>query len=157
MKAIIAMTPNGGIGLNNQLPWESLECDLKRFKELTTGQTIVMGRSTWESLPKKPLPNRKSIVISSSDLSLPDDVDQIDVDQIRGIESIPSDAWIIGGAKLFDSTIHLVDEIHLTVTKQRYKTDAKIDISFLKDFRLAHFENLSDNTYSILQRNATTP
>ena len=61
MKAILAMTPNGGIGLNNQLPWDSLEGDLKRFKELTTGQTIVMGRSTWESLPKKPL----SFVIES--------------------------------------------------------------------------------------------
>lgn len=152
MKAILAMTPNGGIGLNNQLPWESLECDLKRFKELTTGQTIVMGRSTWESLPRKPLPNRKSIVVSSSQLELPEGVDQT-----HNIESIPFDAWIIGGAKLFDSTIHLVDEVHLTVTKHRYQTDAKIDISFLKDFHLVHFENLSDNTYSILKRNATTP
>lgn len=152
MKAILAMTPNGGIGLNNQLPWESLECDLKRFKELTTGQTIVMGRSTWESLPRKPLPNRKSIVVSSSQLELPEGVDQT-----HNIESIPADAWIIGGAKLFDSTIHLVDEVHLTITKHQYKTDAKIDISFLKDFHLVHFENLSDNTYSILKRNATTP
>lgn len=152
MKAILAMTPNGGIGLNNQLPWESLDGDLKRFKELTTGQTIVMGRSTWESLPRKPLPNRKSIVVSSSQLELPEGVDQI-----RGIDAIPFDAWIIGGAKLFDSTIHLVDEVHLTITKHQYKTDAKIDISFLKDFHLVHFENLSDNTYSILKRNATTP
>ena len=84
MKAILAMTPNGGIGLNNQLPWESLEGDLKRFKELTTGGTIVMGRSTWDSLPKKPLPNRKSIVISSADLDLHEGVDQI-----RSIEEIP--------------------------------------------------------------------
>lgn len=152
MKAILAMTPNGGIGLNNQLPWDSLEGDLKRFKELTTGQTIVMGRSTWESLPKKPLPNRKSVVISSSGLDLPEGVEQI-----RAIEDIPEDVWIIGGAKLFDSTIHLVDEIHLTVSKHQCKTDAKIDIGFLKEFHLVHFENLSDNTYSILQRNATTP
>ena len=149
MKAILAMTPNGGIGLNNQLPWVSLECDLKRFKELTTGGTIVMGRATWDSLPKKPLPNRKSIVISSADLDLPEGVEQI-----RSIEEIPEDAWIIGGAKLFDSTMHLVSEIHLTVTKYPYKTDAKIDIGFLKDFHMEHFENLSDNTYSILKRNA---
>jgi dihydrofolate reductase len=152
MKAILAMTPNGGIGLNNQLPWDSLEGDLKRFKELTTGQTIVMGRSTWESLPKKPLPNRKSVVISSSVLDLPEGVEQI-----RAIEDIPEDAWIIGGAKLFGSTIQLISEMHLTVSKHQYKTDAKIDISFLKDFHLVHFENLSDNTYSILKRNATTP
>ena len=152
MKAILAMTPNGGIGLNNQLPWDSLEGDLKRFKELTTGQTIVMGRSTWESLPKKPLPNRKSIVVSSSILDLPEGVEQI-----RSIEEIPEDAWIIGGAKLFGSTIQLISEMHLTVSKHQYKTDAKIDIGFLKDFHLVHFENLSDNTYSILQRNATTP
>lgn len=149
MKAILAMTPNGGIGLNNQLPWESLDGDLKRFKELTTGQTIVMGRSTWESLPKKPLPNRKSIVVSSSIIDLPEGVEQI-----RAIEDIPEDAWIIGGAKLFDSTIQLISEMHLTVSKHQYKTDAKIDISFLKDFHVVHFENLSDNTYSILQRNA---
>jgi dihydrofolate reductase len=55
MKLIVACDPKGGIGYNNKLPWSKIEGDLPRFKELTTGKVILMGRNTWDSLPKKPL------------------------------------------------------------------------------------------------------
>ena len=69
MKLIIACDPKGGIGFNGKLPWTNLQGDLLRFKELTTGKVILMGRNTWESLPKKPLPNRINVVVSSNTIS----------------------------------------------------------------------------------------
>ena len=62
---IWAQDKNGVIGVNGQLPWHIPE-DLYNFKRLTSGHPIVMGRKTWESLPFKPLPNRRNIVLSSS-------------------------------------------------------------------------------------------
>ena len=55
MKLLVACDPNGGIGYKKKLPWTNLRGDLQRFKQLTENQVIVMGRHTWESLPKKPL------------------------------------------------------------------------------------------------------
>lgn len=68
--AILAMTNEGIIGKNNSLPWNIPE-DLKRFKELTTDQVVVMGRNTFFSLPEKfrPLPNRRNIVFSSEKIA----------------------------------------------------------------------------------------
>ena len=71
MKLILACDPTGGIGKDNQLPWSMLEGDLPRFKSLTANQVIVMGKNTWLSLPKKPLPSRLNFVVSSSLLDLP--------------------------------------------------------------------------------------
>ncbi len=65
---IAAVSPEGVIGVGNDLPWH-YSADLKRFKRLTMGNTIVMGRLTWESLPKKPLPGRRNIVITSRELA----------------------------------------------------------------------------------------
>ena len=61
---IWAQDNRGGIGENGNLPWHISE-DLKNFKKITSGSTIVMGRKTWESLPIKPLPNRDNIIMST--------------------------------------------------------------------------------------------
>ena len=61
--AIVAVDSNWGIGYNGDL-LESIPADLKHFKEITSGHTIIMGRKTWDSLPKKPLPNRTNIILS---------------------------------------------------------------------------------------------
>ena len=66
MNAILACDIKGGIGYQNKLPWTNIQGDLVRFKNLTKDQVIVMGRNTWDSLPKKPLPNRLNIVISNT-------------------------------------------------------------------------------------------
>jgi dihydrofolate reductase len=65
ISAIVAVDKNWGIGFNNDL-LEHIPEDLKRFKELTTGNTVIMGRKTWDSLPKKPLPDRLNIIITSN-------------------------------------------------------------------------------------------
>lgn len=68
--AIVAYDRNRGVGKNNQLPWH-LPQDLKHFKETTKNGVLIMGRKTWESLPLKPLPDRKCIVVSSTQTSYP--------------------------------------------------------------------------------------
>ena len=65
ISAIVAVDANWGIGYNGQL-LEHISDDLKRFKELTSNNTVVMGRKTWESLPNKPLPNRFNVVLTST-------------------------------------------------------------------------------------------
>ena len=62
---IVAVAQNGAIGKNNDLLWH-LGSDLKRFKQLTMGHPVVMGRRTWDSLPKKPLPGRQNIVMTNN-------------------------------------------------------------------------------------------
>lgn len=79
--AILAMTNDGIIGKNNSLPWDIPE-DLKRFKELTTNQIVIMGRNTFFSLPEKfrPLPNRRNIVFSSEKIA--------DVETVESFEEL---------------------------------------------------------------------
>ena len=65
LSIIVAMAQNRAIGKDNDLLWH-LSSDLKRFKQLTTGHPVVMGRRTWESLPKRPLPGRRNIVLTQN-------------------------------------------------------------------------------------------
>jgi len=149
MKLIIACDPNGGIGYENKLPWSKIEGDLPRFKALTTGKKIVMGRNTYESLPIKPLPNRINIVVSSK--------------LIEGVLTIPNisildsinlkDAWMIGGAKLVNTNWWCIDEIHLTKTFTEYTCDSFIDLLYLeKLFKLETVEGFNDHVYQIWKR-----
>ena len=62
---ILATDKNGGIGYKNRLPWPSLKKDMEKFKSLTSNNICIMGSNTWNSLPKKPLPNRINVVLSS--------------------------------------------------------------------------------------------
>ncbi len=149
MKLIVACDPKGGIGYNNKLPWTNIQGDLPRFKELTTGKVILMGRNTWESLPKKPLPNRINVVVTKQ--NIPD---------VTTLSSLPerdnmdlSDVWLIGGAKLINSSWHLIDEIHLTRTIAEYTCDVSIDIVKLeREFMCWFKEQHTDHTYEIWKR-----
>lgn len=145
MKLIVACDPKGGIGYNNKLPWSKIEGDLPRFKELTQGQNIVMGRNTWESLPKKPLPNRTNYVLSSKM------VDQAVT--VFTIDLIPNDSWIIGGAKVIETCWSLIDEIHLSRTFTEYTCDTFIDLVKLEEDFVCWFKDtLTDHTYEIWKR-----
>lgn len=149
MKAILAADPQGGIGYRGRLPWSRLEGDLARFKILTSGQTVIMGRNTWESLPFKPLPNRTNIVVSKQNLVLPTGVIQVkDIGEISD-----TNAWCIGGAGLFNSLITQIKELHLTRARQTFLCDTYIDLVYLESiFTIRARENFSDNTYEIWEK-----
>lgn len=144
IKAIAAMSLNRTIGINGKLPWHLPE-DLKRFKSLTLNQPIVMGRKTWESLPKKPLPDRLNIVISSTP-----------VDGAAWFSSIESllashgDFWAIGGASIYKQLMPLVQRLELTLVKQNIDGDAFFP-EFEDEFLLIcreDFEGYQFKTYS---------
>jgi len=149
MKLILACDPKGGIGYQNKLPWSHIEGDLPRFKELTTGKVVFMGRNTYESLPVKPLPKRINVVVTSTFIN-----DVITIPRISIRDSIHyKDAWIIGGAKLVNTSWWCIDEIHLTKTLSEYTCDAYINLLHLEtNYGLESVEGFNDHIYQIWKR-----
>ena len=111
LKAIAAISLNGVIGKDGDLPWRLSE-DLKWFKKITTGHTILMGRKTWESLGR-PLPNRRNLVLSRS--MKPSDGMEV----IRSIDALDdlalkSDLFVIGGGEIYRQLLTDCSELYLT-------------------------------------------
>ncbi len=127
---IVAAAENNAIGKDNDLIW-SLPNDLKRFKKLTSGHSIIMGRKTFDSFPGL-LPNRKHIVISrNKNISFSDEVTVVNnfEDAIRetGDDENP---FIIGGGQIYKLAMDLGDKIELTRVHEEFKADTffpKID------------------------------
>ena len=150
MKLIVACDPKGGIGYQNKLPWSNIEGDLPRFKNLTQGQVVVMGRNTWESLPKKPLLGRLNFVVTSHKLNLP--FGALSVLNLNHFSEFKN-AWLIGGAQLINSSWHMIDEIHLSRTFTEYTCDTFIDLVKLEnEFMCWQKENFADHSYEIWKR-----
>ena len=110
---IVAINKNNGIGYKNELLYW-LPNDLKRFKSLTTGHTIIMGRKTFESLPKGALPNRRNIVLSHKNLIL--DGAECFHSLNEALEACKEDdeVFIIGGASLYKEAMPLADRLYIT-------------------------------------------
>lgn len=113
---IVAVAENNAIGIRNTLPWYLPE-DLKFFKRTTLGKPVIMGRKTYESLGK-PLPGRLNIVLTHQrGMEVPDGVllyEDVN-DAIRYLEDMSCDeCFIIGGGKVFESTLPLVDRLYIT-------------------------------------------
>ena len=129
---IWAQDENGGIGKDGKLPWHISE-DLKNFKKLTSGSTILMGRNTWESLPARPLPERRNIVLSSKVLS---DVECY-ASAEECIETLDGDGteklFVIGGSTVYRNFIYRADELHITnVDEITQGIDAYFPVTMLK-------------------------
>ena len=136
---IAAMTDRGVIGRDNGLPWKLSE-DLKRFKRLTLGHPVIMGRKTWESLPKKPLPERPNIVLSRSPgLEAQGAVVCATLKQAVG-ELAPSHklAFVIGGAGLFAEALPLAEILHLTLVHHEFEGDV-----FFPEFDRARWREIA--------------
>lgn len=108
-RLIWAQSTSGVIGRNNGIPWRLPE-DQARFKELTLGQTVVMGRLTWESLPAKvrPLPGRRNIVVSRDAGYVAEGADVVTELPEAG------DVWVIGGAQLYGLALPLAERCEIT-------------------------------------------
>lgn len=110
---IAAVAKNRAIGYKNKLLYW-LPNDLKRFKALTTGHTIIMGRNTYESLPKGALPNRRNVVLSRTAKQIPGcDVYPTLEDALQSCQS-DEDVYIIGGARVYRQAISMADRLCLT-------------------------------------------
>ena len=150
---IVAVGNRGEIGYQNQLLCH-LPADLKHFKELTTGHTILMGRKTWDSLPKKPLPNRRNIVISrNKDLRMDGaEVFSSPEEALKNIE-VGEEVFIIGGEQIYQLFVNKADIIHLTHILADFEADAffpKIDSEEWELCEENPFEKDEKNPYNFI-------
>ena len=129
ISAIVAVDENWGIGFNGEL-LEKIPEDLKYFKELTTGNTVVMGRKTWDSLPIKPLPNRGNFIISrETPLLMENKAIRMNLDMIKDTIEANKDEnyFIIGGGQIYKELLPLCDRVYVT---KIFKSHENVDTYF---------------------------
>jgi dihydrofolate reductase len=145
---IVAADEQGGIGRDGSLPWHLPE-DLKRFKALTLGKPIVMGRKTWDSIGR-PLPGRRSLVVSRRRDFAPPGVEVFDslAAALAAAESQP-ETCVIGGAQIYAQALPHADVIHLT----RVHTSAGAD-TFFPALDAAQWEEIAREDRSADERHA---
>jgi dihydrofolate reductase len=120
-KAIAAMSLNRVIGQGNRIPWHLPE-DFKWFKKMTTGQVIVMGRRTFESIGK-PLPNRTTVVLSRTGFQFPG-VRTVSALSEIDLENEIRDLFICGGAQIYAQALPLCSDLYLTLVNRKMDGDA---------------------------------
>jgi dihydrofolate reductase len=149
--AIAAMSQNRVIGRGNQIPWHLPE-DFKWFKQMTTGQIVVMGRKTFESIGR-PLPNRTTIILSRSNFQI------AGVQTVDALEKLPSDPerkiFICGGAQIYEQTLSSCSDLYLTVVKRvipdgdaffppfEYLFELAETIRDTDDFKILHYRRVT--------------
>jgi len=156
---IAAVAQNNALGKDNDLLWH-LPDDFKRFKSLTTGHYIIMGRKTFESFPK-PLPNRTHIIITrQKEYPVPDNC-FVANSLTKAIEMCPKneDIYIIGGGEIYKQSMDTVDTIYLTLVNVTMDADvyfpeidlAKFDLVW-EEKHLADDKNSLDYTFQKFER-----
>ncbi|MGM8216399.1 dihydrofolate reductase [Bacillaceae bacterium W0354] len=137
LSVIVAMDENNVIGYQNDLPWH-LPNDLKRFKRITTGHTIVMGRKTYESIGR-PLPNRQNIIMTRDSHFTAEGCTVIhsweELNQYLNDEEL----FLIGGAELIKQAIPIVDRLYLTIIHHSFEGDT-------------YFPNLNMDDWEVVEK-----
>lgn len=122
--AIVCVDKNLGIGSCGQL-LESYPEDMTFFKKKTSGNIVIMGRKTWDSLPKKPLSNRLNVIITSKPIENTDSIIFITMEdfikQLDELKKDPRDIYIIGGASIYEQLLSYCDKIYMTVIPKVYE------------------------------------
>jgi dihydrofolate reductase len=108
------MSPEGVIGLHGKIPWHH-PGDQRRFKRLTVGTTVVMGRKTWESLPRKPLPDRRNVVLTSRPIADAECYATL----AEVLAATTGDVWVIGGERAYSEAMRVADRIDVTYVPDR--------------------------------------
>lgn len=123
-KAIAAMSENRVIGQQGKIPWH-LPADFQWFKKMTTGQVVVMGRKTFESIGK-PLPNRTTVVLSRGTFSYSGALGAADLAAVDWTNPALAgrEVFICGGAQIYAQTLGACSDLYLTLVKRRVEGDA---------------------------------
>ena len=119
---IVATDQQGGIGINNTLPWKLPE-DLAHFKRLTTGHPIIMGRKTFDSIGR-PLPNRRNIVITRNAAWRHDGVEAVGSVEAAVALLDGAEGYVIGGAEIYKQSMDLTDRLIITEVGLTFDCDA---------------------------------
>lgn len=133
---IVAVGRDGAIGKGGDLIWK-IPSDLKRFKALTTGHPVIMGRKTWESLPKKPLPNRRNIVLTHKNNLNAQGAEIVTSPEEALRVTAGEDIFVIGGAEIYREFLPFTDTLFLTeVDSTCDQADAFLNIDLSEDWNL---------------------
>jgi dihydrofolate reductase len=120
---IVAVAKNNAIGLNNQLLWHIPE-DFKWFKKITSGSTVIMGKKTYFSLPKRPLPNRRNIVISDIPGEIIEGAEMAySIDGAIEIADMEKENFIIGGASIYQQFFTKAQKLYITHVNKEFEAD----------------------------------
>ena len=148
----VAMSENRVIGKDNAMPW-SIKEDMARFKEMTKGWPCIMGRNTWESLPKKPLPQRLNIIVSRT----------MTIEETENVKFFPSlpaaieyctgyeKIFICGGEAIYRQALEFANIIELTLIHKHYDGDTffpEIDNACWSITNTVNFDTFSFITYT---------
>lgn len=152
MNAIFAVNSIDGFGVDNTMPWPSSRLDLKRFKEITTGHTVVMGASTWLSDMPKPLPGRRNCVLSTT---LKDTRCEVFPNITSLMMNLHADeeVFVIGGATVLWSLRNYINTVYLTRHNSSQRADITLDTQkYLQEFKLVKWEQLEELSFDIYER-----
>lgn len=145
LSIIVAIAQNNAIGLDNKLLWH-ISNDLKRFKRITAGSTVIMGKKTLESLPNGPLPKRRNIILTDTP-----------TDQFAGCEKAESineaiekvknetEVFIIGGGSIYRQFLPLADKLYLTIVEKDFLADTYFPEIPFDEWELIEKETINDD------------
>lgn len=156
---IVAVSEDWGIGMNNELLWHISE-DLKRFKRLTTGNTVVMGKKTWESLPRRPLSGRKNIVLTDNPHeTITDAITAYSIEDALSKCEKDEEIFIIGGGSIYRQFMIIADRLYITHVHKKAPADVYFPEIDLKLWRIKEKEAFPESdsnaipyTYTIYER-----
>lgn len=152
MNAIFAVNALNGFGTGLDMPWPKSNVDLKRFKEITTGHTVIMGSGTWNSNMPKPLSNRRNIVLSHTLQDPRCEVFHNITDMTMNILQSEK-VFVIGGAKTLWMLRNFIDNVYLTRFNSTQKCEITLDTEmYLQDFSKKHEEIFEDHKFEIYKR-----
>lgn len=118
---VVAIAENNAIGKDNKLLWH-LPKDLKHFKEITTGGTVIMGRKTYDSVGR-PLPNRRNIIITRQQIEIPGCEVVNSIGAALDLCRDEAEVFIVGGAEVYKQVMPLTDRIFLTIVHKNFEAD----------------------------------
>lgn len=146
LSIIVAIAQNNAIGKNNQLLWH-ISNDLKRFKSITLGHTVIMGKNTLFSLPKGPLPKRRNIILSSSMKDCFEGRCEIatSIEEVLEKVKTETEVFIIGGAKVYEQFLPLCDKLYLTIVEKDFEADTFLSAIHFDAFTLIEKEVITDD------------
>ncbi len=136
LSIIVAFASNNAIGKDNDLLWH-ISDDLKRFKSLTQGHTVIMGRNTWNSLPRRPLPKRRNIILTHNTDFFADGAEVAhSVSQALQMVANEEEAFVMGGAAIYQQFLPLTQRLYVTHVHDTFHADVFFPEIDMKLFRL---------------------
>jgi dihydrofolate reductase len=138
---IVAIAKNYAIGRNNQLLWH-IPADLKRFKKITSGHQVIMGKLTYESLPVRPLPNRKSIIITDKQGETFEGCTTVySIEEALSFCNEQEESFIIGGGSVYRQFLPYCNKLYITLVNKDFEADTYFPQIDLKIWKLIEKED----------------